>query len=73
MCAQADVLIAAIGRAEMIAADYIKPGAAVIDVGINRTNAGLKGDVKFEAAAEEAGLISRSGRCRPDDDRDAAA
>jgi methylenetetrahydrofolate dehydrogenase (NADP+) / methenyltetrahydrofolate cyclohydrolase len=58
VCAQADVLIAAIGRAEMIGADYIKPGAAVIDVGINRTDAGLKGDVQFEAAAEKAGLIT---------------
>ena len=58
VCAQADVLIAAIGRAEMIGVDYIKPGAAVIDVGINRTDAGLKGDVQFEAAAEKAGLIT---------------
>jgi methylenetetrahydrofolate dehydrogenase (NADP+) / methenyltetrahydrofolate cyclohydrolase len=58
VCARADVLIAAIGRAEMIGADYIKPGAAVIDVGINRTDAGLKGDVQFEAAAEKAGLIT---------------
>jgi methylenetetrahydrofolate dehydrogenase (NADP+) / methenyltetrahydrofolate cyclohydrolase len=58
VCSKADVLIAAIGRAEMIGADYIKPGAAVIDVGINRTDAGLKGDVQFEAAAEKAGLIT---------------
>lgn len=58
VCSQADVLIAAIGRAEMIGADYIKPGAAVIDVGINRTDAGLKGDVQFEAAADKAGLIT---------------
>jgi methylenetetrahydrofolate dehydrogenase (NADP+) / methenyltetrahydrofolate cyclohydrolase len=58
VCSRADVLIAAIGRAEMIGADYIKPGAAVIDVGINRTEAGLKGDVQFEAAADKAGLIT---------------
>jgi methylenetetrahydrofolate dehydrogenase (NADP+)/methenyltetrahydrofolate cyclohydrolase len=58
VCARADVLIAAIGRAEMIGAEYIKPGAAVIDVGINRTEGGLKGDVQFEAAAEKAGLIT---------------
>ncbi len=58
VCSQADVLIAAIGRAEMIGADYIKPGAAVIDVGINRTDAGLKGDVQFEAAVDKAGLIT---------------
>jgi methylenetetrahydrofolate dehydrogenase (NADP+)/methenyltetrahydrofolate cyclohydrolase len=58
VCARADVLIAAVGRAEMIGADYVKPGAAVIDVGINRTDDGLKGDVAFEAAAERAGLIT---------------
>jgi methylenetetrahydrofolate dehydrogenase (NADP+)/methenyltetrahydrofolate cyclohydrolase len=58
VCARADVLIAAVGRTELIDADYIKPGAAVIDVGINRTEDGLKGDVQFEAAAERAGLIT---------------
>lgn len=58
VCSRADVLIAAIGRPEMIGADYIKPGATVIDVGINRTEDGLKGDVQFEAAAERAGLIT---------------
>jgi methylenetetrahydrofolate dehydrogenase (NADP+) / methenyltetrahydrofolate cyclohydrolase len=58
VCSRADVLIAAIGRAEMIGAEYVKPGAAVIDVGINRTDAGLKGDVRFEAVAERAGLIT---------------
>jgi methylenetetrahydrofolate dehydrogenase (NADP+) / methenyltetrahydrofolate cyclohydrolase len=58
VCFRADVLIAAIGRAEMIGADYIKPGAAVIDVGINRTDAGLRGDVKFDEAVERAGLIT---------------
>jgi methylenetetrahydrofolate dehydrogenase (NADP+)/methenyltetrahydrofolate cyclohydrolase len=58
VCARADVLVAAIGRPELIGADYIKPGATVIDVGINRTEDGLKGDVQFEAAAEKAGLIT---------------
>ena len=58
VCSRADVLIAAIGRAEMLGADYVKPGAAVIDVGINRTEDGLKGDVQFEAVAEKAGLIT---------------
>jgi methylenetetrahydrofolate dehydrogenase (NADP+)/methenyltetrahydrofolate cyclohydrolase len=42
----------------MIGAEFVKPGAAVIDVGINRTEDGLKGDVQFEAAAERAGLIT---------------
>ncbi|HUJ35326.1 MAG TPA: bifunctional methylenetetrahydrofolate dehydrogenase/methenyltetrahydrofolate cyclohydrolase FolD [Solirubrobacteraceae bacterium] len=58
VCSRADVLVAAIGRTEMIGGDYVKPGAAVIDVGINRTEDGLKGDVQFEAAAERAGLIT---------------
>jgi methylenetetrahydrofolate dehydrogenase (NADP+)/methenyltetrahydrofolate cyclohydrolase len=58
VCSRADVLVAAVGRAEMIGGDYIKPGAAVIDVGINRTDEGLKGDVQFDAAAERAGLIT---------------
>src|ERR1700749_1035627 len=50
---RADVLVAAIGRAEMIGPEYVKPGAAVIDVGINRTDAGLRGDVQFESVAEK--------------------
>jgi methylenetetrahydrofolate dehydrogenase (NADP+)/methenyltetrahydrofolate cyclohydrolase len=58
VCSRADILIAAIGRAEMIGAEYVKPGAAVIDVGINRTQDGLKGDVQFDAVAEQAGLIT---------------
>ena len=58
VCSRADVLIAAVGRAEMIGGDYVKPGATVIDVGINRADDGLRGDVAFEAAAEKAGLIT---------------
>jgi methylenetetrahydrofolate dehydrogenase (NADP+)/methenyltetrahydrofolate cyclohydrolase len=58
VCRRADVLIAAVGRAEMVKGDWIKPGAAVIDVGINRTEAGLVGDVDFSTAAEVAGLIT---------------
>jgi len=58
VCSRADVLVAAVGRAELIDADWVKPGAAVIDVGINRTEDGLKGDVQFEAVAEKAGLIT---------------
>jgi methylenetetrahydrofolate dehydrogenase (NADP+)/methenyltetrahydrofolate cyclohydrolase len=58
VCARADVLIAAVGRAEMVRGDWIKPGAAVIDVGINRTDDGLKGDVAFDEAVERAGLIT---------------
>ena len=58
VCSRADVLVAAIGRAEMIGAEFVKPGAAVIDVGINRTDAGLRGDVEFDAAADRAALIT---------------
>ena len=56
--ARADILIAAVGRARMIQGDWVKPGATVIDVGINRTDDGLVGDVDFAAAARVAGLIT---------------
>jgi methylenetetrahydrofolate dehydrogenase (NADP+)/methenyltetrahydrofolate cyclohydrolase len=55
---QADVLVAAIGRPKFITAAMIRPGAAVVDVGINRTDEGLVGDVDFEAAREVAGAIT---------------
>ena len=55
---QADILVAAIGQPKFITFDMIKPGAAVIDVGINRTDDGLVGDVDFEAAIEVAGAIT---------------
>ena len=56
---QADVLIAAIGKPEFVTADMVKPGAVVIDVGINRLPDGkLCGDVDFESAKEVAGLIT---------------
>ena len=55
---EADILVAAVGRAKMIGADDVKPGATVIDVGINRTEEGLVGDVDFDAVAEVAGSIT---------------
>ncbi len=58
VCTRADVLIAAVGRPKMIQGDWIKPGATVVDVGINRTDDGLVGDVDFGPAAEVAGLIT---------------
>jgi methylenetetrahydrofolate dehydrogenase (NADP+)/methenyltetrahydrofolate cyclohydrolase len=58
VCRRGDVLVAAVGVARLIGAEYVKPGAAVIDVGINRTEDGLKGDVQFDAVAERAGLIT---------------
>jgi methylenetetrahydrofolate dehydrogenase (NADP+)/methenyltetrahydrofolate cyclohydrolase len=54
----ADILIAAVGRPEMITGDWVKPGATVIDVGVNRTDAGLRGDVHFPSASEVAGAIT---------------
>lgn len=58
MTLQADILIAAIGKANFLTADMIKPGAAVVDVGINRTDDGLVGDVDFDAAMEVAGHLT---------------
>jgi methylenetetrahydrofolate dehydrogenase (NADP+) / methenyltetrahydrofolate cyclohydrolase len=58
VCRRADVLVAAVGRPRMIPGDWVKPGATVIDVGINRTDDGLAGDVDFASAAERAGLIT---------------
>ena len=55
---QADILIVAIGRAKCVTADMVKPGAVVIDVGINRTPEGLVGDVDFQAVREVAGQIT---------------
>ncbi|HEX6753445.1 MAG TPA: bifunctional methylenetetrahydrofolate dehydrogenase/methenyltetrahydrofolate cyclohydrolase FolD [Solirubrobacterales bacterium] len=57
-CRRGDVLVAAAGSPGLIGADAVKPGAVVIDVGTNRTDDGLRGDVDFEAAVEVAGAIS---------------
>jgi methylenetetrahydrofolate dehydrogenase (NADP+)/methenyltetrahydrofolate cyclohydrolase len=58
VCARADILIAAIGRPRMIGPEFVKQGAVVIDVGINRTDEGLVGDVDFDSVAERASLIT---------------
>jgi methylenetetrahydrofolate dehydrogenase (NADP+)/methenyltetrahydrofolate cyclohydrolase len=55
---QADILIAAVGRAEMLTKDHVKPGAVVIDVGVNRTDAGLVGDVRFDEVSVLASAIT---------------
>jgi methylenetetrahydrofolate dehydrogenase (NADP+)/methenyltetrahydrofolate cyclohydrolase len=55
---RADVLVAAVGAPRMITAEMVKPGAIVIDVGINRTDDGLVGDVDFEPVSEIAGAIT---------------
>lgn len=58
LCRTADILVAAVGRPHMIGEGWVKPGATVIDVGINRTAHGLVGDVDFEAVAQVAGAIT---------------
>jgi len=58
VCARGDVLIAAVGVPALIGSEHVKEGAAVIDVGISRTEEGLRGDVDFDAAARRAGLIT---------------
>lgn len=59
VCREADILVAAVGRARMVTADYVKPGAVVIDVGINRTEEGpLVGDVDFESVEPVASAIT---------------
>lgn len=55
---EADILVAAAGVPGVIGAEHVRPGAAVIDVGIHRTSSGLNGDVRFEEAAEVAGWIT---------------
>jgi len=58
VCARADVLVAAVGVPRLVGVGHVKPGATVIDVGINRGPDGLVGDVDFDAVAERAGLIT---------------
>lgn len=58
VCRSADILVAAIGRDRLIQGDWVKPGATVVDVGMNRTPAGLFGDVDFAAAQTRAGAIT---------------
>lgn len=58
VCRRADILVLAIGRPKMIGAEYVKEGAVVIDVGINRVDGKLVGDVDFEAVVEKASAIT---------------
>ncbi|MDX1945919.1 MAG: bifunctional methylenetetrahydrofolate dehydrogenase/methenyltetrahydrofolate cyclohydrolase FolD [Pirellulaceae bacterium] len=58
ICRQADVLVAAIGRPRFITAEMVRPGAVVLDVGINRTETGLAGDVDFDRVKEIAAAIT---------------
>jgi methylenetetrahydrofolate dehydrogenase (NADP+)/methenyltetrahydrofolate cyclohydrolase len=58
VCRRADVLVAAVGVPRLLGAEAVKPGAVVIDVGVNRLDEGLVGDVDYEAAAEVAAAIT---------------
>jgi methylenetetrahydrofolate dehydrogenase (NADP+)/methenyltetrahydrofolate cyclohydrolase len=58
VCRRAEILVAAAGRPRLIGGDMIRPGATVIDVGTNRTEDGLVGDVDFDAVVEVAGAIT---------------
>ena len=79
MCRRADLLVAAIGKPELVRGHWIKPGATVIDVGINRVpgeggKSRIVGDVAFAEAREVAGAHhAGAGRRRADDDRLPAA
>lgn len=58
LCRTADILVAAVGRPRFITPEFVKPGAAVIDVGISRTEEGLAGDVDFDSVAGISGAIT---------------
>jgi methylenetetrahydrofolate dehydrogenase (NADP+)/methenyltetrahydrofolate cyclohydrolase len=58
VCREADILVAAIGRPRMIGPEYVRDGAVVIDVGINRTDEGMVGDVDFDAVAPKCSAIT---------------
>jgi methylenetetrahydrofolate dehydrogenase (NADP+)/methenyltetrahydrofolate cyclohydrolase len=58
VCRQADILCVAVGRAEMVRGDWIKPGAVVVDFGVNEVEGSMVGDVAYHEAAEVAGMIT---------------
>jgi methylenetetrahydrofolate dehydrogenase (NADP+) / methenyltetrahydrofolate cyclohydrolase len=58
VCRRGEILVAAAGRPKLVTAEMVRPGATVIDVGTNRTDEGLVGDVDFEAVREVAGAIT---------------
>jgi methylenetetrahydrofolate dehydrogenase (NADP+) / methenyltetrahydrofolate cyclohydrolase len=58
VCREADIIVAAAGQARMITVDHVKPGAAVVDVGVSRSEAGIVGDVDFDAVQAVAGAIT---------------
>ena len=58
LCREADIIIAAAGMARLVTADFVSPGAAVVDVGISRTEAGIVGDVDFDSVQDITGAIT---------------
>jgi len=58
LCRQADILVSAVGVARLVTAEHVKPGAAVLDVGVSRTEAGIVGDVDFDAVSEVAAFVT---------------
>ena len=58
VCRDADIIVAAAGQARMVTAEHVKPGATVLDVGVSRTEAGIVGDVDFDAVQAVAGAIT---------------
>jgi methylenetetrahydrofolate dehydrogenase (NADP+) / methenyltetrahydrofolate cyclohydrolase len=58
LCRDADIIVAAAGMARLVTADFVKPGAAVLDVGISHTDTGIVGDVDFDVVQEIAGAIT---------------
>jgi methylenetetrahydrofolate dehydrogenase (NADP+)/methenyltetrahydrofolate cyclohydrolase len=58
VCRQADIIVAAAGMARMITAEHVRPGATVVDVGVSRSEAGIVGDVDFDAVQAVAGAIT---------------
>jgi methylenetetrahydrofolate dehydrogenase (NADP+)/methenyltetrahydrofolate cyclohydrolase len=58
VCREADILVSAVGVGRLVTTDFVKPGAAVLDVGISRTEAGIVGDVDYAAVAEVAGWVT---------------
>ena len=58
ICQEADIIVAAVGVAGLVTAEFVKPGAAVLDVGISRTADGIQGDVDFDAVQAVAGAIT---------------
>jgi methylenetetrahydrofolate dehydrogenase (NADP+)/methenyltetrahydrofolate cyclohydrolase len=58
VCREADIIVAAIGKPRFVTKEFVKPGAAILDVGMNRIKEGLCGDVDFENVKEIAGYLT---------------